>query len=82
MAKAPVGRKHHSPIWEYFDSDPALDNTKWVGVRSDGDVCGRRLNSKIFNLTSDTLRSIWKVPAVVEGTEDCALQLTVRQQQH
>ena len=45
MAKVP-GRKRHSPTWEYLDSDPAVDQSKSLVMKSDGNICRIQLKGK------------------------------------
>ena len=37
-----AGRKHKSPIWDYFEYDPLIDKSKSIVMRTDGNICGIR----------------------------------------
>ena len=46
MAAAKVGRKRHSPIWDFFDYDCVNDKNKCLVVEAGDTMCGILLKEK------------------------------------
>ena len=46
MATAKVGRKRHSPIWDYFEYDAVSDKSKCLVVETDNTTCGALIKGK------------------------------------
>ena len=79
MAVAKVGRKRHSPIWDYFEYDSVSDKSKCLVVENNNTACGAVIKGKNPTNLKVHLRSAHKKAnlAYLEKVKDAAAHVNI-----